>query len=246
MRMLLLVIIVHHVLIRPSLTLRPHAVVSVQVDRDLAVVRDLELRLVAVINTHVHADHITGTGILKARAEGIAAKSGISAASDAAADVKFAHGDSVAFGKRRLNVRATPGHTAGCLSYVLDDESMVFTGDALLIRGCGRTDFQQGSAETLYSSVHTQLFTLPEGCFVYPGHDYLGRTRSTVGEEKALNPRLTQPLTGFVATMKGLNLAYPKKLDVAFPANMRCGVPDVAEAKVAEAKERGCAVVDAD
>lgn len=128
----------------------------------------------------------------------------------------------------RLQCRDS-GHTEGCVSYVADDLSFVMTGDALLIQGCGRTDFQGGSAETLYDSVHNQLFSLPESCIVYPAHDYKGRTESTIENEKINNPRLGNAKTKdeFVDIMANLNLAYPKKIDVAVPANMRCGVPDV-------------------
>ncbi len=112
---------------------------------------------------------------------------------------------------------------------MLDDESMVFTGDALLIQGCGRTDFQGGSASTLYDSVHQQLFTLQEECIVYPAHDYKGRFSSKIGIEKETNPRLGagKSKDDFEEIMKNLNLSYPKKIDVAVPANMRCGIPDV-------------------
>lgn len=201
--------------------------VDTQVDRDLAVVKEEGLNLIYGINTHAHADHITGTGILKTKVEGL--KSIISAASTAKADVTFSPGDKIHFGKRYLETRATPGHTAGCVSYVTDDGKMVFTGDALLIQGCGRTDFQGGSASTLYDSVHSQLFTLSDDCIVYPAHDYKGRLSSTIGDEKKTNPRLGggKAKEEFVDIMNNLNLAYPKKIDVAVPANLRCGVPDV-------------------
>jgi sulfur dioxygenase len=147
--------------------------------------------------------------------------------SGAKADILVEAGDRICFGNRYVEVRATPGHTAGCLSYVSDDQSFVLTGDALLIQGCGRTDFQGGSATTLYESVHSQLFTLPEDCTVYPAHDYMGRVSSTIGMEKKTNPRLSKPFEEFVEIMTNLSLSYPKKIDVAVPANMRCGVPDV-------------------
>lgn len=120
------------------------------------------------------------------------------------------------------------GHTAGCVSFVADDESFVMTGDALLINGCGRTDFQGGSAETLYDAVHNQLFSLPESCTVYPAHDYNGKTESSIGSEKANNPRLGggKSKAEFVEIMDNLKLAYPKKIDVAVPANLRCGFPE--------------------
>lgn len=201
--------------------------VDIQVDRDLKEVEGLGLNLVYGVNTHAHADHITGTGILKKRVKGL--QSVIAKDSGAKADIHISHGDKIVFGSRYLEARATPGHTAGCLSYVMDDTSLVLTGDALLILGCGRTDFQGGSAETLYDSVHTQLFTLPDDCIVYPAHDYKGRTSNTIGDEKANNPRLGggKSKAEFVDIMKNLNLDYPKKIDEAVPANLRCGVPDV-------------------
>ena len=142
----------------------------------------------------------------------------------AVGDVLVQHGDSITFGAFTLEVRATPGHTPGCVSYVLG-EAMVFTGDALFVRGCGRTDFQGGNAESLYDSVTQQLFTLPDDCVVYPGHDYKGRMDSTVGEEKALNPRLTKDKAGFVDLMGKLGLPEPKLIHVAVPANLRGGAP---------------------
>eukprot|EP00521_Asterionellopsis_glacialis_P000226 CAMPEP_0195249190 /NCGR_PEP_ID=MMETSP0706-20130129/1974_1 /TAXON_ID=33640 /ORGANISM="Asterionellopsis glacialis, Strain CCMP134" /LENGTH=244 /DNA_ID=CAMNT_0040300957 /DNA_START=118 /DNA_END=852 /DNA_ORIENTATION=- len=199
--------------------------VDIQVDRDLSVVKEEGLNLVYGVNTHAHADHITGTGLLKQKVPGL--KSVISTASKAQADVKIGMGDRVEFGSRFIEARSTPGHTNGCISYVSDDKSFVLTGDTILIKGCGRTDFQEGSSETLYNSVHKQLFTLPDECVVYPAHDYKGRTSSTIGDEKVKNPRLSKNLDEFMDIMKNLNLSYPKKIDVAVPANMRCGVPDV-------------------
>jgi len=202
--------------------------VDIQVDRDLKVAcLELGLNLVYGVNTHAHADHITGTGILKQKVSGL--KSVIAESSTAIADVHIAHGDEIHFGNRYIKARATPGHTNGCLSYVTDDQASVFTGDALLIMGCGRTDFQGGSSEKLYDSIHAQLFLLPDECVVYPAHDYKGRTSSTIGAEKAENPRLGIMKTKeeFVEIMANLNLPYPKKIDVAVPANLRCGIPDV-------------------
>lgn len=199
--------------------------VDTKVDRDLKVVADEGLKLLYGLNTHAHADHITGTGLLKQKVEGF--KSVIAKASGASGDILFEHGDKIHFGGRYLSVRATPGHTNGCSSFVTDDEKMVFTGDALLIQGCGRTDFQGGSSETLYDSIHSQIFTLPEDCIVYPGHDYKGRLSSTVGDEKKNNPRLGGGKTKeeFVEIMKNLNLPNPKMIDVAVPANLRDGAP---------------------
>ncbi|XP_049756929.1 persulfide dioxygenase ETHE1, mitochondrial isoform X2 [Elephas maximus indicus] len=123
-----------------------------------------------------------------------------------------------------LETRASPGHTPGCVTFVLNDHSMAFTGDALLIRGCGRTDFQQGCAKTLYHSVHEKIFTLPGDCLIYPAHDYHGLTVSTVEEERTLNPRLTLSCEEFIKVMDNLNLPKPQQIDFAVPANMRCGV----------------------
>uniref|UniRef100_F6X7G6 Metallo-beta-lactamase domain-containing protein n=2 Tax=Ciona intestinalis TaxID=7719 RepID=F6X7G6_CIOIN len=133
------------------------------------------------------------------------------------------HGDSFMFGEQVVDCRATPGHTAGCMTYVLPEHAIAFTGDALLIRACGRTDFQQGNSETLYDSVHNQIFTLPDHFQLYPGHDYMGFSVTTVAEEKILNPRLTLSKEKFVKFMKDLNLAYPKLIDVSVPANLKCG-----------------------
>lgn len=201
--------------------------VDIQIDRDLQEVAGLGLNLKYGVNTHAHADHITGTYLLKQRVPGL--QSIIAKDSGAKADILVEAGDQIKFGNHYISARATPGHTSGCLSYVADDESFVLTGDALLIQGCGRTDFQQGSSSTLYDSVHTQLFTLPESTIVYPAHDYKGRTSSSIGSEKETNPRLGQGKTKeeFIDIMANLNLAYPKKIDVAVPANMRCGAPDV-------------------
>ena len=201
--------------------------VDTQVERDLKIVEEEGVNLIYGVNTHAHADHITGTGHLKSKVGSL--KSVISKASKAMADIHVEHGDKIEFGERHITVRATPGHTEGCVSFVTDDETMVFTGDTLLIQGCGRTDFQGGSAASLYDSVWSQILTLPDDCIVYPAHDYKGRLSSKVIDEKTTNPRLGQSKTKeeFVEIMANLNLSYPKKIDVAVPANMRCGVPDV-------------------
>lgn len=193
------------------------------IDRDRGLIADLGLRLVATLETHVHADHVTASGLLRAA---LGSTSVVSAAGGApCADKPVHHGDIVRFGAEELEVRAVPGHTDGCVAYVHHRDGLVFTGDALLIRGCGRTDFQQGDARRLYASVHEQIFTLPDGTFIYPGHDYLGRTRSTVGEERALNPRLGggKTLDQFVEIMGKLGLPAPAQIDVAVPANQQCG-----------------------
>jgi len=195
-----------------------------QADRDLQILEDLGLQLRYTLETHVHADHVTGGGVLRARTgcRTVVSKNG----GAPCADLQVDHGDRISFGDRWLEVRATPGHTDGCLTYVLDDRSRAFTGDALLIRGCGRTDFQQGDARELWRSVHEQVFSLPDACLLYPGHDYKGRTVTSVAEEKLHNPRLggARTVDEFVAIMNGLGLAPPKRIAEAVPANQNCGV----------------------
>lgn len=194
-----------------------------QVARDTTLLEELGLTLKYTLETHIHADHVTSSGVLRRR---LGSRSVVSAAGGAnCADIQATHGQTIRLGEVELEVRHTPGHTDGCVSYVLADQSMVFTGDTLFIRGCGRTDFQQGDAARLYASVHGQLFSLPDSCAVYPGHDYKGRTMSTVGEERAHNPRLGggRSVQDFSAIMAGLDLADPAHIDVAVPANLRCG-----------------------
>mgnify|MGYP003336371260 FL=1 len=205
-----------------------------QARRDRALIAELGLRLTHTLETHVHADHVTGAWLLKQWLGSRIALSGASGASDA--DVALAHGARVEFGERYLEARETPGHTNGCMTYVLDDESMAFTGDALLIRGCGRTDFQQGSARTLYRSVHSQIFTLPPSCLLYPGHDYRGLTVTSVDEERRLNPRLGSGIgeMDFTGYMNNLGLPHPRQIDVAVPANLKCGLIVDAPAQTAE------------
>ena len=124
-------------------------------------------------------------------------------------------------------MRSTPGHTDGCISFVLDDQSMAFTGDALLVRGCGRCDFQQGNAHSLWTSITEQLLTLPESCLLYPAHDYTGRAVTSVAEEKAFNSRLGGNATerDFVGHMENMKLPHPHKIAEALPGNMRSGKP---------------------
>ena len=196
-----------------------------QYERDLALLAELDLTLLACIDTHCHADHVTGAWLLKHTLHSkifASIYSGIEGL-----DRKLQEGDSIAFGKQHLSVLATPGHTDGCLSFVLKAHAMVFTGDSLLIRGCGRTDFQQGSAHKLFHSIKDKLFALPDDYAVYPGHDYVGRTASSIGEEKKLNPRIGgQANEGdFVGFMDNMHLPHPKKLDIAVPANLKAGCP---------------------
>ncbi len=196
-----------------------------QVRRDGALIEELDLKLVWTLETHVHADHVTGAWLLRHR---FGSRIALAAASGAeGADRLLQPGERVDFGRRYLSTRATPGHTAGCLTYVLDSEDMAFTGDCLLIRGCGRTDFQGGDAGQLYTSVHSQIFTLPDACLLYPAHDYRGLTATSVGEEKAYNPRLGGQLSqsDFTGYMENLGLDHPKKMDIAVPANLKCGRP---------------------
>src|SRR5450631_3107540 len=200
-----------------------------QARRDAALIEELGLTLVATLETHIHADHVTGAWLLNRQLGSdilLSATSGASGANRA-----LAHGEHVRFGARHLEVRATPGHTHGCVTYVLDDESMAFTGDCLLIRGSGRTDFQQGDAHALYRSVHTQILTLPPNCLLYPAHDYRGLTVTSVAEERRFNPRLGGEIgeADFAGYMDNLHLPHPKQIDVAVPANLKCGQPKVGD-----------------
>lgn len=197
-----------------------------QARRDTALLQELGLSLVYTLETHVHADHVTGGWLLKEQHGSRIALSGASGAQGA--DRLLHRGDKVEFGNRFLEVRETPGHTDGCLTYVLDDRSKAFTGDCLLIRGSGRTDFQEGNPVTLYRSVHTQIFSLPDDCLLYPGHDYRGLTATSVAEEKRFNPRLGGKLSenDFAGYMNNLGLPHPKKIDIAVPANLKCGRPE--------------------
>ncbi len=190
-----------------------------QVDRDLRLIRELELDLVYALDTHVHADHITANGRLRELTgcqTGIAAVSAVECAS-----VGLEDGDRLSLGGLEIEVIATPGHTNGCLSFKVEDH--VFTGDSLFIRGCGRTDFQQGDAGRLYDSITQRLFTLPESTWVHPGHDYHGLTVTTIGEEKRFNPRLTLSRDAFIEYMASLDLPDPKLIMEAVPANQSCG-----------------------
>jgi sulfur dioxygenase len=196
-----------------------------QLVRDAALLRELGLSLAYTLETHVHADHVTAGWLLRQQ---LGSRIVVSArAGTAGADLLVEDGDTITFGAERLQVRATPGHTAGCLTYVTADQRMAFTGDALLVRSAGRTDFQQGDARTLYRSVHRQIFSLPDECLLYPAHDYGGRTVTSVAEEKVHNPRLggARSEDDFAGFMDNLGLPHPRQMDVAVPANLRCGQP---------------------
>jgi sulfur dioxygenase len=193
--------------------------------RDRALLEELDLKLLYTLDTHCHADHVTGAWLMQ---QAVGSKIGISGRYGemvTGADYQLDDGDVVKFGDRSLEVRATPGHTDGCITYVLDDHSMAFTGDCLLIRSAGRCDFQQGNASSMYRSITEQIFTLPDDCIIWPAHDYSGRTASTVLEEKQYNPRIGGEADerDFVGYMENLGLPHPKKIDIAIPANCICG-----------------------
>ncbi len=194
--------------------------------RDLALVKELGLSLQYALDTHCHADHVTGSWLMK-KATGC--KIVLSKKYNASqVDKPVDEGDVIDLGGIRLQVWATPGHTNGCLSYVMDDRKMAFTGDCLMIRGAGRTDFQQGDAKKMYHSIHDKLFALPDDCLVYPAHDYDGRCVSTIQEEKKFNTRIGGEASeqDFVGYMKNLGLPHPKKIAIALPANLRSGMPE--------------------
>lgn len=195
--------------------------VITEIDTYLALLAEHQLHLVWTLETHVHADHITAGGELRQRTGSRSAVAALCGAS--AADWQLADGDTVELGGEGIKVIATPGHTPGSLSFLWRDR--VFTGDALLIHGCGRTDFQGGDAGTLYDSISQRLFKLPDETLVYPGHDYQGRRVSCIGQEKSINPRLAgKSREEFIALMASLNLPKPRLIDIAVPANRRCGV----------------------
>jgi sulfur dioxygenase len=192
-----------------------------QIERDLAQLRTFGLKLGWTVETHAHADHITSAGRL---AEHTGART---AAPDGCgittAAVQLADGDTLRFGGEEIRALHTPGHTAGSMCYVWRNH--LFTGDTLLVNGCGRTDFQSGSAEALYRSVTNVLFALPDDTTVWPGHDYQGRTHSTIGAEKAGNARLAgKTMAEFVAIMAALHLPPPRRIDEAVPANLTSGI----------------------
>ncbi|WP_426992435.1 MBL fold metallo-hydrolase [Methylomonas sp. CM2] len=198
--------------------------VASEVPAYIDLLTSLNLKLVYTMETHVHADHITGAGRLR---ETLGSKSVVHRDAGAmCADLLVTGGVPLQIGDLDFEVRHTPGHTAGCVSYVMSDR--VFTGDALLIGGSGRSDFQQGDAGQLYDSITGQLFTLAPDTLVYPGHDYQGNTVSTIKQEMAKNPRIGQGRSReeFIAIMAELKLAYPRFIDQALPANQSCGMTE--------------------
>jgi sulfur dioxygenase len=197
------------------------------VERDLKLLEDLGLNLKFILDSHIHADHVTGAGTIRLRT---GAKSALNQVANVqCADIGLKDGDELFFGQFKIKAIATPGHTDACMTFLC--ENMAFTGDALLIRGTGRTDFQSGSAEQLYESITQRIFTLPLETFVFPAHDYTGLTHTTVETEKRLNPRVGagKSKAEFVKIMTDQKLSYPKKIDVAIPANKLCGT--IAEAR---------------
>ncbi|XP_061508464.1 persulfide dioxygenase ETHE1, mitochondrial [Anopheles gambiae] len=196
-----------------------------QAKRDAQLIKELGFTLKYALNTHMHADHVTGTGFLKQLLPGTV--SVISQSSGAKADKHLVDNETVQFGRHELRAMSTPGHTNGCMTFLVEEQGIAFTGDTLLIRGCGRTDFQEGDSRSLYRSVHERIFTLPENFRLFPAHDYKGNMETTVAEEKRYNPRLTKDVEAFVELMNNLNLPYPKMIDKAVPANRECGLFDI-------------------
>lgn len=196
-------------------------------DRDLKLIEELGLKLVYILDTHVHADHITGASDL-AEASG-AKKIAPVNAQIACADIYIRDGDLVKFGKQELKAISTPGHTDSCTSFYIGNN--LFTGDTLSIRAAGRTDFQNGDSVKLFESIQ-KLYQLPDETIVYPGHDYKGMNQSTIGEEKKFNIRIKSETTQeeFIKTMSELKLANPKKIHEAVPANLNCGQKEAVNA----------------
>lgn len=196
-----------------------------QVRRDTALLHEMGLTLKYTVDTHVHADHVTGSWLLRDK---LGSKIVLMKDSGATGpDLELSDGDTIYFGERHLKALSTPGHTSGCGSFVLDNEHMAFTGDCLMIRGCGRTDFQQGDSRSMYQSIHQKIFSLPDSCSIFPGHDYKGRLMTSVKEEKEFNPRCggSRSEDDFVGLMDNLGLPHPAQLSVALPANLKCGEP---------------------
>lgn len=198
-------------------------------ERDLQVLSELGLKLTYTLDTHIHADHLSGAQRLKSMANSRIAYPAIDDLP--CADIGVAEGTAFKVGNIDIHPLFTPGHTNHHHAYLIDNgaQKMLFSGDALLIESCGRTDFQSGDATTLYHSIHEKFFTLPDETLVYPCHDYEGRFITSIGQEKQRNPRLGQnkSLQEFVKIMETMDLPYPRKIDFAVPGNEQCGVcPD--------------------
>ena len=191
-----------------------------QMNAYLQLLRELDIRLIKAIDTHTHADHVTAMGKLR-ETTGCVTLMGEQTKAECVS-LRMRDGETIHVGALTLQAMYTPGHTDESYSFVMDDR--VFTGDTLLIRGTGRTDFQNGDARAQYHSLFNKLLKLPDATLVYPGHDYKGWTVSTIGEEKRYNPRLqAQSVDAYVNIMNNLNLPNPKYMDVAVPANLACG-----------------------
>ncbi|MDX8530256.1 MBL fold metallo-hydrolase [Mesorhizobium sp. VK25A] len=213
-----------------------------KVERYLQLVNELDLRLVKAVDTHLHADHITGLGALRDRTHCVTVM-GEQTKADVVS-MRLADGDKLGIEGLALDVIYTPGHTDDSYSFILPDR--VFTGDTLLIRGTGRTDFQNGDPRQQYESIFGRLLKLPDETLIFPAHDYKGETVSTIGEEKAFNPRLqVKSVDEYVNIMNNLNLSNPKMMDVAVPANMRVGLhqDDIASRGWAVSAEQALALV---
>ena len=213
-----------------------------KVERYLQLVNELDLRLVKAVDTHLHADHITGLGALRDKTHCVTVM-GEQTKADVVS-MRLADGDKLGIEGLALDVIYTPGHTDDSYSFVLPDR--VFTGDTLLIRGTGRTDFQNGDPRQQYESIFGRLLKLPDETLIFPAHDYKGETVSTIGEEKAFNPRLqVKSVDEYVNIMNNLNLANPKMMDVAVPANMRVGLhqDDIASRGWAVSAEQALALI---
>ncbi len=196
-----------------------------QIDRDIRLLSELWLTLVSILDTHIHADHITGSGLLR---EQTGARILMWMwARIAKPDTLLADGEIIRIGNIEIQSISTPGHTDGCTSFIIWDN--LFTGDTLLIRKTGRTDFQWGSAEQLYYSIKNKIYTLPDSTKIYPGHDYTGQLMSTVGEEKRYNTRIRSntALEEFIETMQSVKLDYPRYIDIALPANIQLGLDQI-------------------
>lgn len=191
-----------------------------EVDRYVSLLEEMELELRYTLETHVHADHVTGGAALRSR---LGSRTVVHADGGArCADLPVRDGDTLFVGNLAVDVIATPGHTNGDVSYLVGDR--VFTGDALFIDGCGRTDFQEGDAGRRFDSVTGKLFTLPDATRVYPRHDYRGNTESTIGQERQTNARFAgRTRDEFIEVMANLNLSHPKRMARSVPANLRCG-----------------------
>ncbi len=196
--------------------------VKEQLERDIRFIKQLGLELKFTLETHIHADHVTGSGLLR---EEFGSSAAVHKNSNSnCADILLSDDDTLTLGNKIIDVIHTPGHTDTDISYHID--GAVFTGDALLINGCGRTDFQSGDARTLYHSITKKLFTLADETTVYPGHDYAGFTSSSISHEKAFNSRLgnNKSEAEFVAIMDSLDLDPPARIDIAVPGNQQCGL----------------------